>query len=151
MKNMGAPLSTAQIACKTWILGLQTLANVSHRRHRNHLRVLHDHCAALNVSGHVFLCLEKHHGRTQRSKGNSEERTTEPRGHSSPSSAFPLRAQNCSGLMEQGGGSARGRWSYQQEEHTRSLRKKSLFVQISLAPLTTPSLFTGKAMGAPTN
>lgn len=45
-----------------------------------------------------------------------------------------------------GGGLAEGGWG---EEHTRSLRKKSLFVQISLVPLTAPSLPTGEATGAP--
>lgn len=35
------------------------------------------------------------------------------------------------------------------EAHIRSVKKKSLFVQISSVPLTAPSLFTGKAMGAP--
>lgn len=149
MKNTGAPLSTAQIAYKTWILGLQTLPNVSHWGHWNHLPVLHDHCAALNVSGSVFFhCLEKYHGKTWGLKRSLEGRTTEPRGHSPPhqvlsASRTALITWSKEEVQPGVGGLA------SREEHTRSLRKKSLFVRISLAPLTTPSLFTGKDMGAP--
>lgn len=35
------------------------------------------------------------------------------------------------------------------EEYTRGLRKKLLFVQINLASLTSPSVFTGTDMGTP--
>lgn len=54
----------------------------------------------------------------------------------------------CPGHRAEGGG-ARGGGLAGEEEHTRSLRKKSLFVQISPVPLTAPSLPTGEATGAP--
>lgn len=150
MKNTGAPLSTAQIACKTWILGLQTLANVSHWGHWNHLPVLHDHCAVLNVSGPVFFhCLENNQGRP----GDWKEIWSGGGPQSPGGTLLHTKCFLCPELhmvtwskegVQPGGGGLASR-----EEHTRGLRKKSLFVQINLVSLTSPSVFTGKDMGAP--
>lgn len=81
-------------------------------------------------------------------KRNLKGRTAEPRGYSPPYQVYSvprtaLVTWNKEEVQPGVGGLA------SRKEHTRSLRKKSLFVQISLAPLTTPSLFAGKDMGAP--
>lgn len=51
--------------------------------------------------------------------------------------------------MGWGGGPPGGGGLAGEEEHTRSLRKKSLFVRISSVLLTAPSSPTGEATGAP--
>lgn len=119
MKNTGAPLSTA---CKTWALGLQALANVSHWRHRNHLPVLHDHCAALNVSALSSTAWKCVMG------GPWDQKEIRRRGPQSQGALSPTpsacHAQTYTGHMEQEGGSARGRWSCQQRRTHKETRKE---------------------------
>lgn len=66
----------------------------------------------------------------------------------SPPSAF--RTWNYALVpMGQGGVPPGGGNLAREDERTRSLRKESLFVQISSVPLTAPSPPTGEATGAP--
>lgn len=125
VKNTAAPLSTAQVSCKTWISGLHTLENLSPSECSNCLQVPHDHYAQLNSFRWLISHLEKW---PRVDLGAEEKFGKNPRvcgaSTSTPSS---LCTQNYALVtmreeeVHQGGGLARD------EEHTRSLRKKYLF------------------------
>lgn len=82
-------------------------------------------------------------------EGSGKEGLRTHEGPTSPPSAFRTWNYVLVTTMGQGGVPPGGGNLAGEDEHTRSLRKESLFVQISSVPLTAPSPPTGKATGAP--